>query len=539
MGTGAVENEAAGAKPPASPGPRWLGVLCWSAAALVLLVSAAGWVRLVAMGPKLTQPRAVAWRAPDGSAIAAPPARFRSCHIDGVPYATDGTHVWFACDGPSDPSSQSGAAIVRVDASRAEAKLWFPPQGLIVLSTVAMLPGQERTLAIVFHTSSPARSGLGLLGGVVGEQGWLHSPSELGSGRGTAWILGAAWEGRGVEIAVTRPTEDAPAGQHGFRASPAIVRLDLDGTRSERIVDAAVLRASLDPSAAIEGAYRSDGTWHFLVRDPGGNEEGEVWDVREDGSRKSTGARVRYHVRKGIGLATTGQSERGRDVSAQLLPDGRLSAAPEGPVLSEGQWKVYRAPSAIEAVGEGLRPRPRWRIHGMDHGRRHPEHGTIELVDGQLISSYCPWQDLYLWPGPPDEMAESAAHMGWCPHFEEPAWVVRPGGGTWLVTGSGAYVTAGADMKRTDPLDLVEHLRAEAVYIAKGPTYLEPLLVALLVVLLSSGPVAALIVLVPWLRMRARRFAAKARRRRWLCAGLLLYALAELYVLAVLWTFVA
>ena len=445
---------------------RGIRLLALIAIATGVVLTAWGWWQLVQLKDGATGPRQLIWRGPDGGALNE--AATKLCRgEDDFAALVVGDVVWTSCPVPPLPADAAGAAfaggLARLVPAQGEAKsVWPAPPELPLRSILAVRPHPIRPwLGVVY--GGTVDSGLGVAGAIAGPEGWLVPPARL-PGRSSD-VLGVAWVGERFEIGLGSTLEAADADRV---RDPVIVSLAANSAAATRDVPLTPLchcpnPRFCDPQAAVRTA---EGPWRFIVACAAGGGGWTTWRVAEDGSGAALerGDRVLRHDLDATAAGLLEMPlERDGQAVFRLTPEGHVE--PRAPtVLANGvaldRAQIVAAEGTLQRVtrvctyGDTL--------DGRSFGHRGGQGALFDRLGPAVDDRPRDDRVLSSWSATGSDV--TALHVvartaGAGTLLSRGALVPRAKGGSWLVALDGTYVVLTDDLRRADPLGIVEHLR--------------------------------------------------------------------------------
>lgn len=299
--------------------------------------------------------------------------------------------------------------------------------------------------------------------GISGAMGWSRAPApvvrwELPDGWASSQptVLGMAWIGGELELVLTHNTADDPFGR---RHPPDVVRIPERG--------APVIRSHPLPceDCSVLGALPTDRGWKLIAASSFYKTE---MMIDAAGAVTPLPPELAWwtddRARDDSELTRLGSLERDPGRGYVVHRDGSRRAEPPPPM--EG-FVPQSSPSArLELVDGELHTRQLYRREGTRY--LLAQRAAVRAGDGRSIGERVFYIDsspadssVQLVGAHPDRLRPALYHSS-LGGFRGGVFLPGPGGGYYWVSGAGEYVTLDEQLRRVDPLPLLQHQRAPA-----------------------------------------------------------------------------
>lgn len=412
----------------------------WSALGLALLLTGYGWYRTAAFDAP-TGPHRVAWRGPDDR-----PIKSRDERGDAIDW-------W-----PTHSMTLGERLIVLESGARGRPRgfSWISPRlGQAKLAWPLSLEGAGEVIIGLAARDAETFAALEVSEGkvyvgIAGPQGWKVAPTPVLSWdravhNGYSILLGMGWIQGELEIVLTRPAPDDPFGtRHPFE----VVRLP------ERGVPVVTRRPISCELCSLQAALPTERGWRIVALSYEGRDPSVLlFDERDQPVVPVPPGLSWWSERRGTDATRLGSLWRGFGEPYQAMKDGsrQLAPAPPRPGLTpNGLWRRFTL------VDGELHSRP-WYQRGDWFEVIADRVGAVADHPRVIFSGASPSYDAELVGPSPEELRPVVRKQG-DTRFLHGAFLPRPGGYFW-VTAGGAYVALDEQLRRVDPLPLLQHLR--------------------------------------------------------------------------------
>nr|HEX4315308.1 hypothetical protein [Kofleriaceae bacterium] len=416
---------------------------CRLAVAASLVVWGYGVMRVEGAAP-VTLPHVVTWHDHDDTTITPSDEYFASpCQRTGRDFVmVVGSQVIASCE-----HGRDGWAVVEPGLATGHVR-WRLPDDMRDIHAIAVAPRADGEFGIAFETTllprfgtpptDPGERGTKLVVALAGPDGWLVEPEVIGNrdvAQDLSDVLAMSWtaDGSAVEAVVTAPVAGTGNDPFGLMHAPVIVRLT-PGQPVARTV--APYPATCD--CTLRGALPGPRGWTIIA---------SAYDGRRDTAKVVSPTGELADAPESLAMWVDGSSLIEDRAALGVIGDGLASLVVERDgtrhPASFGDGTPFSARPLVLGADGVLRRTDMTMdndvVHATVDGHPHvlEQREDMFTIDGAPIAKDLSFAyDLAFVPAPPEA-----------------------GGGYYLVTADGSYVTLDRDFHRIDPQSLSEHLR--------------------------------------------------------------------------------